>query len=98
MTAGAVGELDGIVIVELSLDEGHEVEHVIACLRAGANAWAASPFAGVVDQAMRPKHVERVLAVALELEDEARRVHGARNEAYRRRGKAAEKASRARKR
>jgi len=73
--------------VELTLDERHEVEDVVACLRAGALSWGALPFSGAVDQSSRPKRVDHVLEVAQEIEDESRRVHAAREDEHRRRAK-----------
>lgn len=82
-----VGELDGIVVLELSLDVNHEISNLLACIRAGAAAWAQTPFSGMVDVALRPKNVEQVLALADELEAEAARVRAAREAAYARRAK-----------
>ena len=97
-TRAATGPRDRIVIIELSLDAGHEVVDVIACIRAGAAAWFEMPARGVVDAALRPKDVERVLAVAQEIEDEARRVHEAREAFFRAETKADAKAARKRER
>lgn len=90
-----VDVLDGIVVVELSLDVRHEISDLVACIRAGAAAWAECPARGI-DPAFRPADVGRVLDVAQEIEDEARRVHDAREAAHRQRSKAAEKEARRR--
>lgn len=81
------GELDGIVVIELSLDALHEVADVVSCLRAGALAWGATPALGAVDAATRGKRVDHVLDVGDEIAAEAARVHDERQEAYRRRAR-----------
>jgi len=96
-TRATSGPKDGIVIIELALDRRHEVGDVIACLRAGALAWEASPLRGI-EQAFRPKDVQHVFDVAQEIEDEARRVHEAREAFYRAEAKADAKAARKRER
>lgn len=88
-----VDVLDGIVVIELSLDERHEIGDLVACIRAGVAAWAECPARGI-DVAFRPGDVVRILAIAQEIEDEARRVHDAREAAHRARSKAAEKEAR----
>lgn len=87
---GTVGPTDGIVVLELSLDEGHEVRHVLACIRAGAAAWAALPALGAVDAASRPRDVQHVFDVADELELAAVRVHEDRQRHYRKVAREAE--------
>jgi hypothetical protein len=89
-TRAPVSDLDGIVVVELALDVRHEVEAVIGLLRAGAMALDAAPVArtAYVEQLSRRHYVEMGLRVAQEIEDEARRVHEAREAARRARGKA----------
>lgn len=91
------GPLDGIVVLELALGGhgDHEVQDVIACLRAGAMAWEAAPFTVGVEQVMRARRVSHVLDVARELEVEALRVHEAREAEYRRQAKEAERGARA---
>lgn len=90
------GPTDGVVQFELSLDLRHEIEDVVACMRAGAVAWSAIRPAGTVDQALRLKNIQHVLDVAQEIEDEARRVHDRREEYYRAEAKREAKESRAR--
>lgn len=85
-----VGVLDGIVVVELSLDNRDEVETVIAFLRAGAAVFAQMPVAptNVGEQNARRRAVMLGEQVADEIEAEARRVHDERQAEYRARGKA----------
>lgn len=85
MTRAAVDVLDGIVVVELSLDERFEVEAVVAFLRAGAHALEQMPVArtAVAEMVSRNHAVDIGLRVAQEIEDEARAVHERREAAYR---------------
>jgi hypothetical protein len=89
-TRAPVGEFDGIVVVELSLDVRNEIEAVVGLLRAGAMALQAAPVArsAFVEHLSRSRYVEIGLRVAQEIDDEARRVHGTREAAHRAKGKA----------
>lgn len=98
MNAAATGPRDAIVILELSNDVLHEVEDVVACLRAGALAWQASPGSNAVDVATRGRRVQHVLDVADEIAQEAERVHTQREAFYRAEAKAGERAVRAKER
>lgn len=84
-----VGPFDGIVVIELSLAEHHEVEHVVGCLRAGAAAIEQTPLArtDATGALMVRAIVAKGRQVAAEIEDEARRVHDAREAAYREQSK-----------
>lgn len=95
-----VDDLDGIVVIELSLDEHHEIEAVVGLLRAGALALQAAPVArtAVVEQGSRRRFVEHGLRVAQEIQDEAIAVAARRAAAYKARDKADRKAQRARER
>lgn len=89
-----VEPIDGIVVVELALDDRHEIGDVVACLRAGAASWEVTPIADAVDGMSRAKRVMHVYDVAAEIEAEAARVREAQQAAFRAAAKAAEKASR----
>lgn len=82
-----VGALDGIVVVELSLDVRHEIENVVGCLRAGAAALMALPVAATnYGEKLSRKHTsDQVFRFADEIEAEARRVTMERAVAYRER-------------
>lgn len=84
-----VGPLDGIVVVELSLDERDEVETVVGFLRAGAAALEQMPVArtNAGEQLARRRACDVGERIADEIEAEARRVHDARQAFYRQQGK-----------
>lgn len=96
---GGVGPRDGIVVLELSLDDesGWEIPAAVGCLRAGAAALAEMPYRGSNVTGML--HARDVAAIgeriADELEAEARAVHDKREAFHRRTTKEREKASRA---
>jgi hypothetical protein len=95
---GAVGPRDGIVVLELSLDDNREISDVIACMRAGALAWERLPSHGAVDESGRGRRVHHVLDVAQELEDGAAKIHAARESFYRSETKRHEREARERER
>lgn len=92
--SAVTGPRDAIVILELSNDVLHEIRDVVACLRAGALSWQASPCD---DGSMlqRDKRVQHVLDVADEIAQEAERVHDQREAFYRAEAKAVASAARA---
>lgn len=86
---------DAIVSIELTLNEHHEVADVIACLRAGALSWQASPC----DDGrilIRDSRVQHVLDVADELSEEAALVLEEREAFYQAEAKRTERESRER--
>lgn len=85
----ATGPLDGIVVVELSLDERWEIPSVVGCLRAGAAALEHLPVAATDTNEMlsRREYASHARRVADEIDAEARKVHAAREVEHRRRAK-----------
>jgi hypothetical protein len=85
------GPSDGIVVIELTINDRDEIPDVVACLHAGAAAWLNTPFSSAVDEASRLRRVGKVQMIAAEISDEARRVRNVREEHYRAQAKADEK-------
>lgn len=74
-----------VIVVELHARERNEVEDVVAVLRMGALALGAAPVARTdgVEINRRRRTTDRILHLALSIEEEAQRLHEEREAMFR---------------